>query len=398
MDDAADEDHHEGHLEPRPDGRVESSEPQHAGDQGREAVDRDELLLAAQRTRDPRDLAAEADHGDQDDRAGGRQPREHRLAAAPPPVGGDHGERERQPGRRLDRDRADERRRPGPVTAVEDGDEPDRDDQAEQGVVMRAADREDQQQWVQAEQGGRRPRGVSPASGRSPDEGDRRQAAEHREDLERPDPPGDAERDETVCQQGEQRAVRRADVVPAEIRVDRVPRGRGRRVGVWVERVDHPESGEVEVPEDVGRQQRRADQHRDVGGDDSRPERSRAERPGAREDDRVAAADPDQQTLVTGPRRARDDAVERPRQPPREPAGPGRGNQPGRRRRGLGPQADQPRRQPDQPERADPRGQPGVERPSGPERGRGGRRGRDRPIVPPRPKPVRTGGEPSRSC
>jgi hypothetical protein len=117
-------------------------------------VDGDELLLLAERTEEAQRVAAEADQRDgaqrrEADRRGQRDA-QTRLAAP----WGEHEKRQRQPGRQLHADAGHECHGAGAHPRVDAGRQRERGRQSEhdQRVVVRAADGEHEQHWVQPDE------------------------------------------------------------------------------------------------------------------------------------------------------------------------------------------------------------------------------------------------------
>ena len=278
-----------------------------------QAVRGHQLLLLAHCAGEAERVRAEAEQPDhRDQRQTQRDGGHHAQAlagAGPVPARPQHQERQREPGGDLDRDPRDQRGRAtdrrstrspiGQQARVGAGCEQQRGGEREQQqrVVVAAADRELEQHRVQAHEGGgeapRVAREKCPKSpglllrfhcnlgggvfghcfipGRAAQQRDRGEAGGDRERLQRPQPTGEPERCDRVAAKREQGAVGRVLEGPAHEQEGGIRRYLGGDVRVRVHPVQGAQAGEIEVAEDVLGDQRRAQQQREVRGDDRHP-------------------------------------------------------------------------------------------------------------------------------
>jgi hypothetical protein len=291
-------------------------------------------------------------------------------------------ERQREAGGDLDRDPRDQRGRAGTETRVGAGGEQQRGGEREQQqrVVVVAADRELEQDGVEAHEGGgeacrgtcgddppktprspfktsrlfpktsrllpetprplrKLPRSLRgsgrDASGltfgqffdarRTGDQRDRGEAGGDRERLQRPQPSSEPERRDRVAREREQRAVGRVLEGPADEQVDGIGGRLGGDVRVRVHPVQGAQASEVEVAEDVLGDQRRTDQQREVRGDDRRPEHPSRQCAHGEQHGQIARGHDQRQRLKAVRAEAHAEARERARQPA-WPASATRGN------------------------------------------------------------------------
>jgi hypothetical protein len=118
-------------------------------------------------------------------------------------------------------------------------------------VVVRAADREHQQDGIQADERRGPARTVPEAAGRAGDEGDRREAREPHHGFQDPEPAGGSQRRGRVAGDGEQRPVWRVQEGPSDELVDGVERRFRRDPGVRIEAVQRTHPRERQVAEDI---------------------------------------------------------------------------------------------------------------------------------------------------
>jgi hypothetical protein len=213
----------------------------------------DELLLLADSAEKTECVAAEGnqrDHTEHDEADCRTHKRLQPIARRPR---SEHEERQREAGRDLDRDTRHERRRCRTNPRARAGAQQQRRRQREQDqrVVVRAADREHEQDRVQPNECRGPARRVPEPSGRARDQRDGGEARDDRNRLKRPQAAGQAERCRRVAQQREQRAVGRVLIRPADERKDFVAGGLRGYVRVRVEAVQRAESGKADVAEDV---------------------------------------------------------------------------------------------------------------------------------------------------
>ena len=260
---------------------------------------------------------ADRRHGEQAERCGRRDPQ----ARSPGPRG-EHEERQHQPGGQLHADAARERDRRGararPRGCGEQQRECQRHDQ--QGVVVGAADGEDEQHRVQSEEHGGERRRAAAALGRPRCQPHRKEAADGRQRFQRPQRAGQPERRRRVADEREQRAVRRMLERPADEAEDGVRGDLRRKVRVGVEPVQRSHPGERDVAEDVLGDQRRAEGQDHVCGDDRRGDPADRKRAGACQRQQVGAADDQHQRLETGAAELRAGPGQRAGQPTRPAA------------------------------------------------------------------------------
>jgi hypothetical protein len=248
-------------------------------------------------------MGAEADQSDGAEREQAEHGRECDLPAFAPARGREHEERQHEAGADLDAHADDERRggrtkaRAGPGGERQRGGEHHHD----QRVVVRAADRQHEQDGVQPEERGGPATRVSELAGGARDEGDRREARGDGERLERPQAAGEAERGGGVAGEREQRPVGRMLVGPADEPEDFVAGGLGGDVRVRVQAVQRSQASEAEVAEHVLGDQRRPQQQDRVRGEDRRDDRAHRQRARARQHEQVAGAH-DQRQRLKGPR------------------------------------------------------------------------------------------------
>jgi hypothetical protein len=244
-------------------------------------------------------MAAEADQRDRAEHEQAERRACERLQPLTRQPCSEHEERQRQAGRNLDRDAGDERRRGGAQAWARPGAQQQsrREREQDQRVVVRAADCEHEQHRVQPDER-RCPARRVPEPARGPrHQRDGGQARDDGERLECPQRAGQPERRRRVAEQGEQRAVRRVLIRPADEREDFVAGCLRRDVRVGVEPVERPEPGEADVAEDVLGERRRPEQQDRVRGEDRREDRPERQRPRAEQHERVARAHDQRQRL-----------------------------------------------------------------------------------------------------
>ncbi len=197
---------------------------------------------------------------------------------------------------------------------------------------MRASNRQHEQHGVQPHEA-RRPAAAAPEPvHRAPDQSDRREAREHRDRLERPQPAREPERRGRVAGEREQRAVGGVLERPSDEREDPVGGRFGGEVRVGVEAVQRAHAREREVAEHVLGDQRRSEQQDRVGEHDRSREHPYRQPPRARKHERVARAHDECEGLEAPTAETQPEAVPRARQP-RRPAAAARGHVLRRRRR-----------------------------------------------------------------
>jgi hypothetical protein len=167
---------------------------------------------------------------------------------------------------------------------------------------------------------------VAPHALRAPPrEPDQAQAGDGGDDLDRPHRDGHRQERERVRAEREQRPVRAAHVPPGHEGVDRVVREQERTVQVRVRAVPRAQPRVADVAEDVLRDERRRDRVQHVERHDRGYHPARADRRSPRE--RACPEDehqPDDEDRLLRGQRLRHEAMQRPREPAREFATPGR--------------------------------------------------------------------------
>jgi hypothetical protein len=308
---------------------------------------------------------AEADQPD-DRQSHQAQRRAHGDAQAlARPGSAEQHEGQREPRGELHPDGAHERGRRGSHVAVDARAQRERKRQRQQDqrVVVRAAERQHEQHGVQPDEGGRPARRVTEPGGRARDEGHGAEAGGDREGFEEPQRAGHAERGGRVARKREQRAIGGVLEGPADERVDRVAARFGRDVRVRVEPVQGAHAGEGHVPEHILRDQRRAQQQRQVRQHDAGDERPRRQRPHREQHERVARAHDQNQRLKAAFGQGFTEICKRAGQPP-GPSADARGHVFRGVGRGVGAQQEGRAQHPEQAERAE-RPQDARRRPRG---------------------------------
>jgi hypothetical protein len=240
----------------------------------------DELLLLADGVEKAQRVGAEADQPDGAEREQAEHGGDRDLPAFAPARGREHEERQHEAGADLDADADDERRRAGTKARAGPGGERERggEHHHDQRVVVRAADRQHEQHRVQPEECGGPATRVSELAGGACDEGDRGEARDDGERLERPQAAGKPERGGGIAGEREQRPVRGMLVGPADEPEDFVAGGLSGDVRVRVQPVQRSEPREAEVAEHVLGDQRRAQQQDRVRSEDRRDDRAHRQR------------------------------------------------------------------------------------------------------------------------
>ncbi len=212
-----------------------------------------QLLLLTDRVQEPERVDAEADdpesgHHEECDRAAHRG-----VDPFAGPGRGEHQEREQQPGCDLDADARRQRAGSGPQARAGAGGQREREREREdhERVVVRAADREDQQDGVQADEGGGEARALAKAPGGPRDERDRAEAGGDGGRLERPQAAGEAQWDGRIAGEREDGAVGRVLEGPADEGEGGIGGGFGGHVGVGVQPVQRTHACERQIAEDV---------------------------------------------------------------------------------------------------------------------------------------------------
>ncbi len=223
-----------------------------------------------------------------------------------------------QPGRGLDAHAGGQRDRRAAQPRGGAGRERQRARQRQQHerVVVRAADSQLERHGIEPDER-RGPLARTPRPPRRA--GDQRSgggARQRRDGLQRPQAAAEAERRERIGPQREQRAVRRVLKWPADEGKDRVDGRFGGDVRIGIEAVQNAEPGERQVPEHVLGDQRRSEQHPQLGEAD----RDRHSRPrqlcDRQQHGRVAGADQQRPGLKAARAELPADPVQRPGQPP----------------------------------------------------------------------------------
>jgi hypothetical protein len=275
------------------------AEAHQAGGLRGDAVRGHQLLLLAQRVEEAERVAPEPDdrhHREQRERE--QRARRH-LRALAPSRGGEHDERDHQPGGRLHAHAHGQQR--GALARAREGarlrtchmrtcrtrarrsrarheGERAREHEQHERVVVRAARGELEQHGVEPhERGGGVGRAPHPRR-RARCEGDPAEGGRHRDRLQRPQPAAHAEPRERVGDEREQRPVGGVLERPADEREDRVGGGFGRDVRVGGEPVQHPQPRERQIAERVLGDERRAQQEQRVGRHDRERDRPAGER------------------------------------------------------------------------------------------------------------------------
>ena len=313
-----------------------------------------QLLLLAQRAHEAESVRPEAEHRDQRQ----HHQRLHRSArdpSPPPPVprGEDH-KRKREPSRGLHahayghqlRRRA---QRVGPIPPKPIPSFPPiphhrrtppgchrkraRRHEQHQSVVVRACGRQLQQHRIEPHEDRRRPRRATHAARRQREEPNRAQARAHRNSLQSPKPPRQAQRRDRIGAEREQRPIRRMLKRPTDERKARVRWSFRGHMRVWIEAVQRPQPPERQIAEHVLGKQRRPHQHERVGEHDRDPDRPAREPVRAHQHRRIARAHRQRPRLKARGGDPHAQPVQRPRQPPRPTAAAPRNVGRGRPRR-----------------------------------------------------------------
>jgi hypothetical protein len=163
-----------------------------------------------------------------------------------------------------------------------------------------AAHGKPKQHGIQADEHGRHLGRASHHAGRARGQGHRREAACDSQQLESPQAAAEPERGKRIGAEREQGPVRGMLEGPADEGKDSVGWSFRRDVGIGVQSVQHPKASKLEVAEDVLRDERRAEQQQQVGGQDRKRDRLTGQ--GARGEQRrgVAGAHHERQHLEAG--------------------------------------------------------------------------------------------------
>ena len=296
-----------------------SAQAQQARGLGGDAVSCHQLLLLANGAEEAERVRAEADQPDRPERNQAERRAGCDRQPLAPAAGAEQQERQQQRRRDLDaharhqRGRGGGRARGGSGTERQRG----RQQQQQQGVVVCAGHGQRQQHRVQAHERGREAARVAQAPRGPRNQRDRREAAGHGKRLERPQSAGEPQRCGEIAGQREQRAVRGVLEGPADEREHRIARGFRGDVRIRIEPVQRSQAGEAEVAEDVLRDQGRAEQQRQVSGDDRRDHRAQRQRARSEQHEQVAGAHDQHQRLVAARAEAHPQALQRPCQPAR---------------------------------------------------------------------------------
>jgi hypothetical protein len=192
--------------------------------------------------------------------------------------------------------------------------------QQQKHVVVSAADCQHEQHRVEADEDGGEPWRVAQLPGRPREQRHRAKARRYRKRLQRPQPPGEPERHDRITPEREQRAVGRVLEGPSHEPVHRVGGGLGGDVCVGVESVQGAQSGEIEIPEDVLGDQRRAEQQHEVRGDDRQRQGPTGQRARGKQHCHVARGHDQRERLEAVWRDAHAETLKGARHPPRPAA------------------------------------------------------------------------------
>jgi hypothetical protein len=291
----------------------------------------DELLLLAERAQEPERVGPESDHADRRDGEQAAGARERDPPALTCGSLAEHQERQEQAGCELDPDAGGERERraprpcrrvvPGRAGRAQQQREPEREQQ--QGVVVRAADREHEQHRVQPEERECERARAAQAAGRFSGEPDRPEAADGAERLQRPQTAGEAERRSRVAREREDGSVGRVLERPADEAENGIAPGFGGEVGVGVQAVQRAHAREREIAEHVLRDQRGPEQQDHVGRDHGCRDRRERKCPGRHQRDQVAPADHEHEHLEAALPELRAETAQRAGEPARPAAAVG---------------------------------------------------------------------------
>jgi hypothetical protein len=278
-------------------------------------------------------------------RAEADQPDGHQRDQAQPGAGGDppalpparyreRHERQQKPRADLDAHADHERHRGGSEAGARPGRQRQggSDHQHHQRVVVGAAHGQLEQHRVQSHEGRRPASRLAEAPGGPCDERDRPEAGAHRNDLERPQAPGDAQGCGAVAGEAEQGPVGGALEGPADEREDGVGEDFRGDVRVGVQAVKAAHAREGEIAKDILGHQRRADEQDQLGRHDARGQQPPGQRAGGEQHDQVARAHDQRERLEALLGEAHLDTAKRPGQPVRPAAGAGRDVHRGSRR------------------------------------------------------------------
>ena len=228
-------------------------------------------------------------------------------------------EREHEAGGQLDPDRHHERGDRAPVVGHGGAEQDGREQRGEQRVVVKAADRVDEQDRVEPDER-RRPR--RRASDQRRGAGDDRHHGQARRDgdrLQRPQAAAHPERRERIAGDRVHGPVRGVDGAPAEEAVDRIERHGRRGVVVGIEAVQRTEAGEAEIAEHVLGEERRPEQQDQLRADDRCGDRAQRCAVAGGEHEAVAGTDEQQEVLEAVVAQSSEaEAVQRAREPCRE--------------------------------------------------------------------------------
>jgi hypothetical protein len=318
-----------------PPGRRAAQSHQPRGLRGN-AVGRHELLLLSDRVEEAERVHAEADHADREQHEQAERGARQRREALPSQRRCEDEERQHEPCGQLDSHTHRERARSGTQARTGPGAqrEREREQRHDERVVVRAADRQHEQNGIQPHEA-RRPTAAAPeAVHGAPGQGDRGEARERSERLERPQTARQPERRGGVAGEREQRAVWGVLKRPADEREDPVGGRFGGEVRVGVEAVQRAHARKREVTEHVLGDQRRSEQQDRVREHDRSRDRAHRKPSRGREDERVARAHDQREGLEAPTAQTHAEAVPRACEP-RWPATAARRHILRRRRRGA---------------------------------------------------------------
>jgi hypothetical protein len=321
---------------------------------GRHAVNGHQLLLLADRVEEAQRVRAEADQPDRRERRQAPNRACARPQALAPARGCEQQEGQHQPGGDLDPHARDQRAGGGAEARAGSCGERQRggEQQQDQRVVVRPADRQLEQNRVQAHERRRPAPRVTEAAGGS---GDHRHGGEARGDgdrLERPQPAGEPQRSGRVAGEREQGPVGGVLEGPSHEREDRIGRRFGGEMRVGIQAVQGSHAGKAQIAEHVLRDQRRAQEQNHVRGHDRRHKRAHRQRSRREQHQQVARAHAQRQGLEAAFADSDVQTLERARHPAR-PAAAASGDVRRGACRGAGRQEEDGRDQTDQANRAE---------------------------------------------
>ncbi len=245
---------------PPPSGRAaQAHQPRSLGG---DAVGGHKLLLLADGSQEAERVHAEADDANGHKRQQAERCGRRRLPALTPGRGGQDEERQQQARGQLHAYTRHERARTGAQVRgrARSHHQGERQGAQHERVVVRTADCQYEQHRIEPHECACPTSRVPEPCCRACDQGDRCEARDHGQRLQRPQPPGETQGDDCVAGQREQRAIGGVLKGPADKRIGGIREGFGGHMGVGIEAVQGAHASEGQISKDVLGDQRRPNQ------------------------------------------------------------------------------------------------------------------------------------------